>query len=59
MRLRYLEQSITSEWLTVWPLCDVPPPRASTVTFSARAMAMARSASATERGATTPSGIIW
>ncbi len=58
MRLRYLEQSITSEWLTVCPLCDVPPPRASTVTFSARAMAMARSASATERGVTTPSGII-
>ena len=28
MRLRYFEQSITREWLTVWPLCDVPPPRA-------------------------------
>jgi len=31
----------------------------STVTPSARANAMARSASATDRGATTPSGIIW
>ena len=26
MRLRYFEQSITREWLTVWPLCDVPAP---------------------------------
>ena len=59
MRLRYFEQSMTSEWLTVWPLCDVPPPRASTVAFSLRAIAMARSASATVRGVTTPSGIIW
>src|SRR5690348_8310939 len=29
MRLRYLEQSTTSEWPTVCPHCDVPPPRGS------------------------------
>ena len=50
---------MTSEWLTVWPHCEVPPPRGSTVTPSSRAMASARSASAMVRGTTTPSGIIW
>ena len=39
--------------------CDVPPPRASTLTPSSRAIAMARSASSMVFGATTPSGIIW
>ena len=48
-----------SDWLTVWPDCEVPPPRGSTVTPSSRASAMARSASATVRGKTTPTGIIW
>ena len=32
MRVRYFEQSTTSESPTVCPHCDVPPPRASTVT---------------------------
>ena len=26
---RYFEQSMTSEELTVWPACEVPPPRGS------------------------------
>ena len=30
MRVRYFEQSTTSESPTVWPACEVPPPRAST-----------------------------
>ena len=59
MLVRCLEQSTTSESLTVWPLCEVPPPRGSTLTPSARATASARSASSIERGTTTPSGIIW
>ena len=50
MRLRYFEQSTTSEWLTVCPACEVPPPRASTLTPSARAIAIARSASSIVRG---------
>ena len=58
-RVRYFEQSITSDALTVCPACEVPPPRASTVTFSSRASAMARSASSTVFGATTPTGMIW
>ena len=57
--LRYFEQSMTSEALTVWPHCEVPPPRGSTLTPSSRAIAIARSASSIERGATTPTGMIW
>ena len=45
--------------LTVCPACEVPPPRAVMLTPSARAIASARSASASERGSTTPSGITW
>ena len=59
MRLRYFEQSTTSDSPTACPHCEVPPPRASTVTFSARAMPIARSASSIVRGATTPTGVIW
>ena len=59
MRVRYFEQSTTSDGPTVWPHCEVPPPRASTVTPSARAMAIARSASSMDRGATTPTGMSW
>ena len=59
MLRRYFEQSTTSASLTVCPLCEVPPPRGSTLMPSARAMAIARSASATLRGVTTPSGTIW
>src|ERR1700686_3122745 len=36
---RCFEQSITTEWLTVWPHWDEPPPRASTLTPSLRATA--------------------
>ena len=50
---------MTSDALTVWPACEVPAPRGSTVTPSSRASASACSASFTERGATTPIGIIW
>jgi hypothetical protein len=59
MRLRCFDVSRTSDALTVWPHCEVPPPRGSTVTPSSRAMAMAASASSTERGTTTPRGTIW
>ena len=53
------EQSITTASLTVWPACEVPPPRGVTGTPSARQSAMARSASAIVRGTTTPTGMIW
>src|SRR5258708_4347444 len=56
--VRCFEQSTTSEEFTVWPDCEVPPPRASTLTPSSRASAIVRSASATVRGTTTPRGII-
>ncbi len=55
--VRCFEQSMTSEALTVCPHCEVPPPRGSTLTPSVRAIAIARSASATVCGTTTPSGI--
>jgi hypothetical protein len=55
---RYFEQSITSEEFTVWPACEVPAPRGSTLTPSSRASASACSTSLTERGATTPIGMI-
>ena len=58
-RLRYFEQSTTSDVLTVCPACEVPPPRGSTVTPSSRAKPIARLASSIVRGATTPSGMIW
>ncbi len=48
-----------TEWLTVWPDCDEPPPRGVTGTPSARQIAIARSASSIVRGVTTPSGMIW
>ena len=59
MRLRCFEQSTITEWLTVWPACEEPPPRAVTGTPSSRQIAIARSASSIVRGATTPSGMIW
>jgi hypothetical protein len=59
MRVRYFEQSKTSDSPMVWPDCEVPPPRARTETPSAREMPIARSASSIERGATTPTGVIW
>ena len=48
-----------SDSLTVWPACEVPPPRGVTGTPSARQIAIARSASSIVRGVTTPSGMIW
>ena len=59
IRLRYFEQSMTSDAFTVCPLCEVPPPRGSTETPSSRAIAIARAASSIVRGVTTPCGIIW
>ena len=50
---------MTSDALTVWPDCEVPPPRGSTLTPSSRAIVSACSASSTERGVTTPIGITW
>ena len=48
-----------TEWLTVCPACDEPPPRGVTGTPSARQIPIARSASSIVRGVTTPSGMIW
>ena len=45
--------------LTVWPDCEVPPPRAVTLTPSSRAIASVYSTSLVELGATTPIGMIW
>jgi len=56
---KYLEQSTTSEWFTVWPHCEVPPPLGVTLMPSLRATAMAFSAPSTDLGTTTPKGIIW
>src|ERR1041384_7897214 len=55
IRVRYLEQSTTKDSPTVCPACDVPPPRASTLAFSDRAIAIARSekASVLARGGGT------
>ena len=50
---------MTSEEFTVWPDCEVPAPRGNTLTPSSRASASACSASFIERGATTPTGMIW
>jgi hypothetical protein len=55
---RYLEQSTIKVELMVCPHCEVPPPRAVTLTPSSRAIESAYSTSLIERGATTPSGMI-
>ena len=47
-----------TEWFTVCPACDEPPPRGVTGTPSARQISIARSASSIVRGITTPSGMI-
>ena len=57
MRFRFFEQSTINESFTACPHCDVPPPRASTLTPSSRAMAMARLAASIVGGRTTPTGI--
>jgi len=49
---------MTSEELTVCPACEVPAPRANTLTPSWRARASVCSSSFIERGATTPIGMI-
>ncbi|CKY83135.1 Uncharacterised protein [Mycobacterium tuberculosis] len=56
---RYFEVSSTMPLLTVWPHCEVPPPRGVTMRPSSRAIAIARSASSTVRGTTTANGLIW
>ena len=55
-RSRYFEQSITTATLTVWPLSEVAPPRASTGTPCARQTRIAATMSSTLRGSTTPIG---
>ena len=55
----YLLQSSTSARATVWPHCEVPPPRGSTGTPSSRAIASAAATSCLSRGTATPSGSIW
>ncbi len=56
---RYLALSMTSAAPTVWPHCDVPPPRGSTGTPASTAMRIAARASASVRGTTTPTGSTW
>ena len=48
---------MTMPSLTVWPHCEVPPPRGVTVRPASRQIASARSASSMVRGTTTPAGI--
>ena len=55
----YLLQSSTKARPTVWPHCEVPPPRGSSATPSSRAMASAAATSSRSRGTATPSGSIW
>ncbi len=59
MRFRCLEKSMTMPSLTVWPHCEVPPPRGVTIRPASRAIASARSASSMVFGTTTPAGMIW
>ncbi len=59
MRFRYFEKSTTSPSLTVWPHCEVPPPRGVTLAPSSRPIERARKASSMVRGTTTPAGMIW
>jgi hypothetical protein len=58
-RRRCFEVSMTRQRPTVWPHCEVPPPRGSTGTPSSRAIAIAAKMSSTCAGTTTPSGSIW
>ena len=53
---RYFEQSITTATLTVWPLSEVAPPRASTGTLLAEQRRRVSTMSSTLRGSTTPIG---
>ena len=55
----YGANATMTEWFTVCPACEEPPPRAVTGTPSARQIPIARSASSIVRGTTTPSGMIW
>ena len=51
--------SPTSAAPTVWPHCEVPPPRGSTGTFRSRATSSAIARSASLRGTATPIGSTW
>jgi hypothetical protein len=57
MRLKCRVVSRTSDSLTAWPHCDVPPPRARTLTPDSRAIASAAAMSAAWRGVATATGI--
>jgi hypothetical protein len=50
---------MTMPSLTVWPHCEVPPPRGVTIKPWSRQIANASSASPVLRGTTTPAGMIW
>jgi len=50
---------MTMPSLTVWPHCEVPPPRGVTIRPSSRQIASARSASSMVRGSHTPAAMIW
>ena len=50
---------MTMPSLTVWPHCEVPPPRGVTIRPWSRQIASARNASSIVLGTTTPAGTIW
>ena len=56
---RCLLVSMTMASPTVWPHCEVPPPRGSTGTPASVAISIVRATSAVPRGTTTPIGSIW
>ncbi len=59
MASRCLVWSITSAAPTVWPHCELPPPRGSTGTDSSRQIAIAARTSSTVFGTSTPTGSTW
>ena len=59
MRLRYFEQSTTSDSPTACPACEVPPPRASTLHALFARNAYRPFGFFYVRGATMPTGMIW
>ncbi len=56
---RCLLWSMTSAAPTVWPHCELPPPRASSGTPSSRHTSTAARTSPCERGTSTPTGSTW
>ena len=57
--LKYFELSITSERLTVWPHCEVPPPRGRIEILLLRQKLTALITSSLDLGINTAKGWIW